>query len=129
VTIVRTTHGIPHITAPDMEGVAFGAAYAHAQDNICQNADHLMTVRGQRSLHFGESGVGIMGVRGLPNAQIDAFIAAHMDDARLAALWAAPPAQTTKPKRGAMSQATTAIQQTMLASCLPRATANRGCSP
>jgi acyl-homoserine-lactone acylase len=86
---VRTTHGIPHITAADVEGVAFGAAYAHAQDNICQSADHLMTVRGQRSLHFGESGVGIMGVRGLPNAQIDAFIAAHMDDARLAALWAA----------------------------------------
>lgn len=88
VTIVRTTHGIPHITAADVEGLAFGAAYAHAQDNICQSADHLMTVRGQRSLHFGESGMGIMGVRGLPNAQIDAFIAAHMDDARLAALWA-----------------------------------------
>lgn len=89
VTIVRTTHGIPHITASDVEGLAFGAAYAHAQDNICQSADHLMTVRGQRSLYMGESGMGIMGVRAFPNPQIDAFIAAHMDDARLAALWAA----------------------------------------
>jgi acyl-homoserine-lactone acylase len=89
VTVVRTTHGIPHITASDVEGLAFGAAYAHAQDNICQSADHLMTVRGQRSLYMGESGMGIMGVRAFPNPQIDAFIAAHMDDARLAALWAA----------------------------------------
>ncbi len=99
-TIVRTTHGIPHITAPDMETLAFGVAYAHAQDNVCQTADHMVTVRGERSLHFGESGRGILGVRGLPNPQIDIFIAAHMDDAALARLWAASSAANQAQARG-----------------------------
>ena len=43
VTIERTTFGIPHITAPDWEGIAYGTAYAHAQDNVCQTAEHLVT--------------------------------------------------------------------------------------
>ncbi len=63
---MRTTHGIPHISAPDIETLAYGAAYAHAQDNICQTADHLVTVRGERSQVFGEKGTGILGVRMLP---------------------------------------------------------------
>jgi acyl-homoserine-lactone acylase len=88
-TIVRTAHGIPHITAPDFETLAFGVAYAHAQDNVCQTADHLLTARGERSQWFGEKGVGILGVRTLPNPVIDVFVAAHMDDAHLAKLWAA----------------------------------------
>ena len=33
VTITRTTYGIPHITAPNMESLAYGVAYAYAQDN------------------------------------------------------------------------------------------------
>ncbi len=99
-TIVRTTHGIPHITAPDMESLAFGVAYAHAQDNVCQTADHLVTVRGERSLHFGEAAGGILGVRGLPNPQIDIFIAAHMDDAALAKLWSASSAANQAQARG-----------------------------
>jgi len=88
-TIIRTTHGIPHITAPDVETLAYGVAYAHAQDNVCQTADHLLTARGERSQWFGEKGVGILGVRTLPNPVIDVFVAAHMDDAHLAKLWAA----------------------------------------
>jgi len=99
-TIVRTTHGIPHITAPDMETLAFGVAYAHAQDNVCQTADHLVTARGERSLHFGEAAGGILGVRGLPNPQIDIFIAAHMDDAALAKLWSASSAANQAQARG-----------------------------
>lgn len=100
VTITRTTHGIPHITAPDMETLAYGVAYAHAQDNVCQTADHLVTVRGQRSLHFGEAGTGIMGVRTLPNPVIDIFVAAHMDDAALAKLWSASSAANQAQARG-----------------------------
>lgn len=53
VTIERTTYGIAHVTAPDYEGLAFGAAYAHAQDNVCQTAEHLVTMRGERSRFFG----------------------------------------------------------------------------
>ncbi|MGZ5250530.1 MAG: penicillin acylase family protein, partial [Caldimonas sp.] len=33
VTIERTANGVPHISAPDFETLAYGAAYAHAQDN------------------------------------------------------------------------------------------------
>src|SRR6202142_1802095 len=47
VTIERTTFGIAHITASDWEGIAYGTAYAHAKDNVCQdrkstrlNSDH-----------------------------------------------------------------------------------------
>lgn len=46
--------------------LAFGAAYAHAQNNVCQTADHMVTVRGERSLHFGGNGTGVLGVRTLP---------------------------------------------------------------
>jgi len=41
VTIERTTHGIAHVTAADYEGLAYGSSYAHAQDNVCQTAEHL----------------------------------------------------------------------------------------
>lgn len=99
-TIVRTAHGIPHITAPDVETLAFGAAYAHAQDNVCQTADHLVTVRGERSLFFGEKGTSILGVRTLPNPVIDIFMAAHMDDGRLGRLWAASSAANQAQARG-----------------------------
>ena len=84
VTIERTTYGIAHITAPDHEGVAYGAAYAHAQDNVCQTAEHLLTVRGERSQFFGPQAISQLGAKSMPNAQIDLFVRAHMDDAALA---------------------------------------------
>ena len=84
VTIERTAYGIAHITAPDYEGVAYGVGYAHAQDNVCQTAEHLLTVRGERSQFLGAEGTGELGLGRAPNAQIDLFIRAHMDDAALA---------------------------------------------
>ena len=89
VTITRTTYGIPHITARDPESLAYGVAYAYAQDNVCMTADTLVTARGQRSSTFGPKTIGLLGRRYLPNEQIDLFIAAHMDDAMLARQWAA----------------------------------------
>lgn len=86
--IQRTTHGVAHITAPDFETLAYGVAYAHAQDNVCQTAQVLVTARGERSALFGAAGTGQLGLRTLPNEQIDFFVAAHMDDARLAQAWA-----------------------------------------
>jgi len=85
VTIQRTAYGVPHISAPDLETLAYGVAYAYAQDNACMLAEHLVTARGQRSRHFGGAAMGVMGVRQLPNPQIDLFIAAHMNDAALEA--------------------------------------------
>ncbi|MCW7540208.1 acylase [Aquabacterium sp. A7-Y] len=91
--IQRTAHGVAHIVAPDYEALAYGVAYAHAQDNVCQTANHLVTVRGERSRFFGPAARGELARRMLPNEQIDVFIRAHMDDARLQqALRAASPA-------------------------------------
>ncbi|MEZ2298340.1 penicillin acylase family protein [Variovorax sp. RCC_210] len=84
VTIERTAFGIAHITAPDYEGLAYGSAYAHAQDNVCQTAEHLLTLRGERSQFLGAQNMGELGLGRVPNAQIDLFIRYHMDDAALA---------------------------------------------
>jgi acyl-homoserine-lactone acylase len=83
VTVQRTTFGIAHVTAPDWEGIAYGTAYAHAQDNVCQTAEHLLTLRGERSQFLGAQALGDLG-RMVPNAQIDLFIRFHMDDEALA---------------------------------------------
>ncbi len=99
-TIQRTAHGVAHISAPDIETLAYGVAYAHAQDNVCQTAQQLVTVRGERSLHFGGTAQALLGRRMLPNEQIDLFIAAHMDDARLARAWAATSADAQAMGRG-----------------------------
>ena len=100
VQIQRTTYGVAHIEAPDFEALAFGAAYAHAQDNVCQTADHLITIRGERSRFFGPTAIGLLGLRPLPNEQIDLFIRAHMDDAALAAATVTASAEAQAIARG-----------------------------
>nr|WP_240515560.1 penicillin acylase family protein [Acidovorax kalamii] len=100
VTIERTTFGIPHISAQDPETLAYGVAYAYAQDNVCMTADQLVTARGQRSSHFGAKTIGLLGRRYIPNEQIDLFMAAHMDDALLARSWARASAQVQSMARG-----------------------------
>src|SRR5262249_6743991 len=77
------TYGVAHIRANDYESLGYGVAYAHAQDNVCQTADYLVTMRGERSRYFGGSTTSRLGLRVLPNEQIDLFIRAHMDDAML----------------------------------------------
>ncbi len=89
VSITRTTYGIPHVTAPNMESLAYGVAYAYAQDNVCMTADQLVTARGERSVTFGPKSIGLLGRRYLPNQQIDLFMAAHMEDAALERAWGA----------------------------------------
>lgn len=83
VEIRRTTYGIAHISAADYEGLGYGVAYAHAQDNVCQTAAQLVTARGERSKFFGAAAPGPLGLRVLPNMQIDLFVRAHMDDTAL----------------------------------------------
>jgi acyl-homoserine-lactone acylase len=53
VTVKRSAHGIPHITARDFPSIAYGYAHAIAEDNICVLADTYVTVRGERSKFFG----------------------------------------------------------------------------
>ena len=52
-TIVRTTYGIPHVTATDYAGLGFGYAYAFAQDNLCTMAADYVTLSARRSVTFG----------------------------------------------------------------------------
>jgi acyl-homoserine-lactone acylase len=54
--IRRTSYGIPHIRANDYASVAFGMAYAYAQDNVCLMASQVVTVSGERSATFGPDG-------------------------------------------------------------------------
>ncbi|MFE5584126.1 penicillin acylase family protein [Kitasatospora sp. NPDC056531] len=49
--IRRTEYGIPHILAHDYGGLGcgYGYGYAFAQDNLCELADQVVTLRGERS--------------------------------------------------------------------------------
>ena len=100
VSIQRTAYGVPHISAPDLETLAYGVAYAHAEDNVCQTAQQLVTVRGERSRYFGGTLTGLLGRRMFPNEWVDFFIAGHMDDAALAAAWGRTSADTQAMVRG-----------------------------
>ncbi|HEX4976724.1 MAG TPA: penicillin acylase family protein [Nocardioides sp.] len=51
--IVRTEHGIPHITARTWGSLGFGNGYATAETAICNLADTVLTARGQRSRYLG----------------------------------------------------------------------------
>jgi acyl-homoserine-lactone acylase len=55
-TIRYTRYGIPHIVARDYVGLGFGTGYAAAKDNVCLLAQGVVTVRGERSRHFGPQG-------------------------------------------------------------------------
>ena len=100
VTILRTANGVPHISAPDYQTLAYGVAYAQAQDNVCQTANELVTARGERSRAFGGAATALLARRLLPNEQIDLFVAAHMDDAALTAAWSAASADARAMVRG-----------------------------
>ena len=95
-TIVRTAHGIPHITAKDWRGAGYGAAYAYAQDNLCLIAEEFATVAGERSLHFGPKESATLGFQKVDNLSSDIFFRSAID---LPAL-----------RRGARSQGAEALE-------------------
>lgn len=78
-TIVRTTYGIPHITAKDWIGAGYGVGYAYAQDNLCMIAEEFATVAGERSLHFGPKGTAVLGFDKIDNLSSDLFFRAMID--------------------------------------------------
>ncbi|MFF3641481.1 penicillin acylase family protein [Streptomyces sp. NPDC002564] len=55
-TIRYTQYGIPHILAKDYENLGFGTGWAQAADQVCTLAEGYVTVRGERSRHFGAEG-------------------------------------------------------------------------
>ena len=52
-TIRRTTSGIPHVHAENLESAAFGMGYAQAQDLVCHLADAFVKARSERAKYFG----------------------------------------------------------------------------
>ncbi|WP_327352402.1 penicillin acylase family protein [Streptomyces sp. NBC_01304] len=52
--IRRTEYGVPHILAKSYDGLGYGYGYAYAQDNACELADQILTLRGERSRYLGE---------------------------------------------------------------------------
>ncbi len=52
-TIRRTEGGVPHITADDLENVAFGQGWASAEDRACDLADQVLKVNGERARWLG----------------------------------------------------------------------------
>jgi len=55
-TIVRTTYGVPHITADNYGDLGFGNGYAYAQDNFCLFMREVVASNGQTARYFGEEG-------------------------------------------------------------------------
>jgi hypothetical protein len=56
VTVRRGAEGTPHIKATTFEGMGYGFARSHAEDNLCVLADMYMTVRAERSRFLGPDG-------------------------------------------------------------------------
>ena len=52
----RTSFGVPHIKAANYGSLGYGVGHSFAQDNFCMIADEFVTVRGERSRYFGETG-------------------------------------------------------------------------
>lgn len=53
-SIVRTSYGVPHITAEDFGGLGYGAGYTYAQDNYCVLMQEIVRANGQTGRYFGE---------------------------------------------------------------------------
>ncbi len=85
VEILRTVHGVAHVTANNYRKLGFGIGYAYTSDNACLLAEQVVTVNGERSLYFGGEGKTLLGVETFSNLTSDIFHRAYFDDAALAA--------------------------------------------
>ena len=127
-TIQRTANGVPHISAPDPETLAYGMAYAYAQDNVCMTADQLVTVRGERVALLRRRDAGPAGAAHVPE-RADRPVHRRPHGRRGAGArldWV--PAPSRRRWRAARWPATTATWPTRPASCRPPATASPGSS-
>ncbi|MET8052885.1 penicillin acylase family protein [Streptosporangium sp. NPDC005286] len=89
-TIRRTEYGIPHIAAKDYGGLGFGYGYAFAQDNLCVLASWLVTLRGERSRHFGATAMSDDPIRPVANFASDVYYKSVADSGVVRRLLARP---------------------------------------
>ncbi|NRQ34729.1 peptidase S45 [Nonomuraea sp. NN258] len=88
--IRRTEYGIPHISAKDHGGLGFGYGYAFAQDNLCVLASWVVTLRGERSRHFGAESMSDDPVDPVPNLTSDVYHKSVADSGVVRRLLARP---------------------------------------
>lgn len=80
VEIIRDEYGVPHIYGQQDKDVAFGLAYAHAQDDLATIEDVLLATRGLMSTKLGFNGipadylVKFMDVNGAVDAGYDSVV-------------------------------------------------------
>ena len=86
--IVRTSYGIPHVTAKSWASLGFGEAYAYLEDNLCLLADKVVTVSGERSRWFGAEGSTSVAFAETSNLDSDAFFQAMIDVPKLRSAFA-----------------------------------------
>lgn len=79
VTVAWMPHGIPHITAHDLQGLGFGTGYAYARYNACLLLDTVVTVNGDRSKYFGAHGEATLGFQTVSNLDSDVFFRGYFD--------------------------------------------------
>ncbi|KGE03658.1 acylase [Pseudohaliea rubra] len=81
--LIRTSHGVAHITADDFGSLGYGEGYAAAEDHGCQIARGLVQARGELARYFGPGeeqrnvvADGVVRALGIP-AQAQAAFAAQ----------------------------------------------------
>ncbi|MFD1546882.1 penicillin acylase family protein [Nonomuraea guangzhouensis] len=89
-TIRRTEYGIPHVSAKDYGGLGFGYGYAFAQDNLCVMASWVVTLRGERSRHFGAAAMSDDPVSPINNLASDVYYKSVADSGVVRRLLARP---------------------------------------
>ena len=91
VTLRRTAHGIAHVTAADVKGLAYGVGYAYTEDNRCLLAHRIAEVNGQLSAQLGARGDVELPVHGVsyPALDSDRFYRGWLDDTAIEAAFAA----------------------------------------
>lgn len=100
VEVHRTRYGVVHVVADTHFALAYGLAHAYARDNLCLLADHVVTVSGERSRHFGAEGRTTVGLREFDNLTSDRFFRFYLDDATLQAAYGEVPPEVRALIRG-----------------------------
>lgn len=96
----RTRYGVPHVVADDVKSLAFGFAYAFAEDNICTLADAYVTVSAERSRYFGPDESWVFSGNGTENNNLfsDFFYKRINDGQVVEALIDQPPPEGPLPE-------------------------------
>ena len=81
VEIRWTQYGIPHVKADNYVGLGYGYGYASARTSVCELADRMTTLRGQRSGLFGPGGKALVGFVHTTNLDSDLFYRVMLSDA------------------------------------------------